>query len=142
VGLFLFTLIFSGGITMKAHIYVDVSGGMIDHGGAKALVDQLADHLRKYADQVSLFEFDMDVRPYPSGGGGGGTSFTAVMRHAENAKADVVYVVTDGYGEEIKPADPKSWSWFLYNNKWFIAPPGSTTYQFDNAGRIHPAVPR
>lgn len=54
--------------------------------------------------------------------GFGGTSFTCIEQYiqSEVAKgarmASAVFVLTDGYGDNINPVNPKRWHWFLSEN--------------------------
>jgi len=55
--------------------------------------------------------------------GGGGTSFSCIEKKIQSLiqteKIKVypgVFVITDGYGSHVKPAEPKKWYWFLSEN--------------------------
>ena len=73
---------------------------------------------------LRLFCFDTDVyeTDITSGKlyGFGGTSFTVIEEHIQNLcqKEKVkypkaIFVITDGYGDYVKPQYPKNWFWFL-----------------------------
>jgi|TARA_R110000787_G_scaffold336_3_gene1183 hypothetical protein len=55
--------------------------------------------------------------------GGGGTTFTCIEEaiqtkmEDDNVKhPDVVYIITDGYGNAVNPQHPEKWHWFLTND--------------------------
>lgn len=55
--------------------------------------------------------------------GGGGTDFHILESHIQEVTKKegkpypkAIFVITDGYGDEIKPAKPKNWYWFLTEN--------------------------
>ena len=73
--------------------------------------------------------------------GFGGTSFIAIEEHIQfmlkNKKVkkypSAVFVITDGYGNSVKPAKPNKWYWFLTSNgsKHFI-PKESKIFSLNN----------
>lgn len=73
---------------------------------------------------VRLFTFDTEVKEttIKSGKiyGGGGTSFSCIeqaiqrkMKKDEVEYPKAVFVITDGYGDSVKPEKPENWHWFL-----------------------------
>lgn len=73
---------------------------------------------------VRLFCFDTTVQETTLESrkiyGGGGTSFSIMEKHIQNEISktgvkypEAVFVITDGYGDNIKPAVPSKWYWFI-----------------------------
>ena len=54
--------------------------------------------------------------------GGGGTSFRIIESHIQTlistngCKYPEVFVITDGWGDMVKPKFPQKWHWFLTDN--------------------------
>lgn len=53
---------------------------------------------------------------------GGGTSFAIIERHIQRCVQtegieypEAVFLITDGYGDEVQPQKPQNWYWFLTN---------------------------
>lgn len=77
---------------------------------------------------VKAFSFDTQVHEVDLKKGhirgGGGTSFSVLESYIQKAiKAgksakypEAVFVITDGYGDNIRPERPKNWYWFLSTN--------------------------
>ena len=97
---------------------------------------------------IELFCFD--TRVYPTSlktgklYGFGGTSFSCIDRYVNKhyinnpknkhkGKKTFVWVLTDGYGDDIDPKYPKNWFWFLtpYNSTCCI-PSQSKTFKLSN----------
>lgn len=83
--------------------------------------------------QVRLFCFDEDVKETTLESkkvyGGGGTSFKIIEEHIQSIiqkegieYPEAVFIITDGAGDEVKPAKPEKWYWFLtpYSNKGLV----------------------
>lgn len=76
--------------------------------------------LKLYCFDTSVYEVDISKRQLY---GFGGTSFEILEQRiqqeikTEGVKyPDAVFVITDGYGDYIKPEKPKNWHWFLTNH--------------------------
>ncbi|WP_141578955.1 hypothetical protein [Actinomadura sp. WMMA1423] len=95
-------------------VALDTSGSMPD-----GVVGWLAELVGRIdGTETEWIAFDAAVKPFRPGEplrGGGGTSFEAVRRHVEgrDEPADAVIVVTDGYADPIRPADPGRWIWLI-----------------------------
>ncbi|TYC18405.1 hypothetical protein FXF65_01175 [Actinomadura syzygii] len=68
--------------------------------------------------ETEWLSFDAAVNPFRPGEpmyGGGGTDFGAIQRHVEtkDQSPDAVIVVTDGYADPIRPAEPEKWIWLI-----------------------------
>ena len=92
---------------------------------------------------VRLFCFDTAVQETTLASrqvyGGGGTAFSIIENHIqmlmkkESCKYPSVFVITDGYGDHIRPAEPDKWHWFLteYSTKSYI-PSTCNFYELTN----------
>jgi len=100
--------------------FIDASGSMWDETDRMvALVKSLPQS--KFAAQIC--SFDCEVYPLDSAMseifGGGGTSFEILETYLQNLVADgnsypdVVFVLTDGYGDDVFPMFPERWTWLL-----------------------------
>ena len=93
--------------------------------------------------KLRLHTFDTRVHPTDLKSrkivGGGGTSFTALEKYIQETikeesipYPDVVFVLTDGYGNYIKPEFPTRWHWFLsrgISGHTFCLP--ATSFKYD-----------
>lgn len=110
---------------IKVRFYQDTSGscyGFRDRffEAARSLPDDRFD--------IELFCFDTQVYPASLEEGKlygfGGTSFRILEEHIQSQlrsgeiskHPEAVFVITDGYGDEIKPAQMDKWHWFLSDN--------------------------
>jgi predicted metal-dependent peptidase len=100
--------------------FIDASGSMWDETDRMvALVKSLPQS--KFAAQIC--SFDCEVYPLDSTMseifGGGGTSFEILETYLQNLVAagnsypDIVFVLTDGYGDDVFPMFPERWTWLL-----------------------------
>ncbi len=72
--------------------------------------------------------------------GGGGTSFNVLEAYVQNYKKtknngkypDACFVITDGYGDYIKPEFPKNWYWFLSTTCKSYIPAECNIYQLSD----------
>lgn len=106
----------------KIHIWFfqDTSGSCTD---LAERFFKAAKSIPKNKFQVQMFCFDTQVykTDLESGKlyGFGGTSFSCinsfVIKHERdfNIKPHAIFVITDGYGDDIKPKNPEKWHWFL-----------------------------
>ena len=82
--------------------------------------------LRLFSFDTKVYDVNIeDGKVY----GGGGTSFVILERAIQSAiKAnkckypEAVFVLTDGYGDHVKPEFPKRWYWFLSVNARYCIP--------------------
>jgi predicted metal-dependent peptidase len=118
---------------IKIYFFLDTSGSC---WGYKDRFFSAVSSLPSEKFDVRLFCFDTkvaEVSPKQNGKvsvyGGGGTSLAVleetIQQHIQNGEKypDGVFVITDGYGEAVKPEKPKNWYWFLtdYSTKKFIS---------------------
>lgn len=107
----------------------------------------LADRFWKAASSLPEWRFDIklfcfDTQVYPTSFkekklyGFGGTSFSVIETYiqTEMKKAnterypDAVFLITDGYGDAVKPQMPKRWYWFLSESYKSCIPKESPTF--------------
>jgi len=138
-----FTTDIPGSIIIDSHIaprkyrcyfYVDNSGSCANW--AKKFCNVSAS-LDEKLFEVKLFSFDTKVYEVEKQNnlyrlyGGGGTSFEVVVNHlqSQEEKADIVIVLTDGFGEQVFPKNKKIWNWLLTEC--------GTASSLDRAGNIY-----
>lgn len=103
-------------------VAIDASGSMPDEVIKK--IATLVGSIRN--TKAHWLWFDATVGPFKPGEpicGGGGTSFQPIADYVEgnlaldgekfNQRVDAVVVVTDGYANPIRPADPAKWIWLV-----------------------------
>lgn len=112
---------------LKVHFYLDTSGSCWH---LKDRFFSIASSLPKHRFEVQLFCFDTVVVPTDLEGrkihGGGGTSFVVLEQYIQHliakskieggkkvAYPDAVWVLTDGYGDQVKVEKPENWYWFI-----------------------------
>lgn len=89
---------------------------------------------------VRLFTFDTSTKEIPLNStriyGGGGTSFKTIERKiqsiikSEKCKyPDATFIITDGYGDKVKPQYPERWNWFLTTSATHYIPEESNIYK-------------
>jgi len=73
--------------------------------------------VKMHCFDTQVYEVDMEERKLQ---GFGGTSFDCLEKYVQNYCAtngvpypEAVWVVTDGYGDEVNPQVPEKWFWFL-----------------------------
>jgi hypothetical protein len=71
--------------------------------------------------------------------GFGGTSFQCIERYVQNyikkegqKYPKAVFVITDGYGDNVNPEIPRNWYWFLSNDYRHCIPKESNVFQLKN----------
>lgn len=116
--------------------FLDSSGSCI---GYKNQFFSLAASIPKDKFNVTLYSFDtrvykLDIKS-KSVQGGGGTSFQPMENTIQNGikndpdyrgkYPDLVFVLTDGYGDTIRPALPKNWYWLMTEDYTSYVPKGS-----------------
>lgn len=83
---------------------------------------------------IKLFSFDTIVKEVDLDSGkiygGGGTSFRIIEQTIKTFERypDSVWIITDGYGDNVKPEFPKRWHWFLSENYTYYIPKESNIY--------------
>lgn len=106
---------------IEVWFFLDTSGSCWD---LKDRFFAAAESLPEKRFDVRLFCFDTSVEETTLKSrkiyGGGGTSFDILEKHVVNLMAkeskahpEAVFVITDGYGNRIRPSQPKRWHWFL-----------------------------
>jgi len=106
---------------IKVFFFLDTSGSC---WGFKDRFFAAAESLPTERFDVRLFCFDTVVKETTLASkkiyGGGGTSFYILEQHIqavmnqENCKyPEAVFVITDGYGDSIRPQKPAGWYWFI-----------------------------
>lgn len=116
--------------------FQDVSGSCVH------LIDRFfkaANSIPKERFNIRIFTFDTDVSEIdiknPKIKIGGGTSFSIIEQYIqfiikqEKIKyPDAVFIITDGYGNVVKPEKPQNWHWFLSSNYKKFIPNNSNSY--------------
>jgi predicted metal-dependent peptidase len=125
---------------IKVYFFLDTSGSCWNlkdrfFAAAESLPDKRFD--------IRLFCFDTTVQETTLASrkiyGGGGTSFRimeeAIQKEIKKGEKypDGVFVITDGYGDKVNPAEPKRWYWFLtgYNTRSYI-PQDSAVFNLED----------
>jgi predicted metal-dependent peptidase len=109
---------------IKVWFYLDTSGSCFH---LKERFFTAASSLSKTKFDVRLFCFDTKVYETSLSTrkiyGGGGTSFNIIEKQIQNEirltnkkYPDAVFVLTDGFGDNIHPEKPQNWHWFLVNH--------------------------
>lgn len=109
---------------IKVWFYLDTSGSCYH---LKERFFSAASSLNKARFDVRLFCFDTKVYETSLATrkiyGGGGTAFSIIEKQIQseikstNTKyPDAVFVLTDGFGDNIHPEKPQNWHWFLVNH--------------------------
>jgi len=124
---------------IRVDFYMDTSGSCI---GMKDRFFKAAASLPDVRFDVRLHCFD--TRCYDTTlesqkmYGGGGTSFDCIESDVQKrCKKDnekypaAIFVLTDGYGDEIQPENPEAWYWFVTNGYFNYIPEESHKYNLD-----------
>lgn len=100
--------------------YLDTSGSCWN---LKDRFFTAAESLPEWRFKVRLFCFDTEIQETTLQSkkvyGGGGTSFSILEEHIQSEMNRgerhpmAVFVITDGYGDQIRPAKQDRWHWFL-----------------------------
>lgn len=116
--------------------FLDASGSCISF---KNQFFSLANSIPKDKFNINLYSFDTSVYKLdiknPKVYGGGGTSFAPIERAIQkdvlsekNFKGkypDLVFVLTDGYGDRVTPEKPKNWFWLMTEDYTHYVPTNS-----------------
>jgi hypothetical protein len=89
---------------------------------------------------IRLFCFDTAVRETTLKSkqvyGGGGTSFViieqAIQKCSKKKYPKAVFIISDGYGDLVKPQYPERWHWFLTTNYTHCINPKSNVYKLSD----------
>lgn len=106
---------------IKVFFFLDTSGSCY---GYKERFFEAALSLPTERFDIRLFCFDTAVQETTLESrkiyGGGGTSFHIIEAHIQKVITaekclypEAVFLITDGYGDTVKPAQPDKWYWFL-----------------------------
>jgi predicted metal-dependent peptidase len=101
--------------------FLDTSGSCWD---LKDRFFSAAESIPEKRFKVRLFCFDTRVEETTLESrkiyGGGGTSFKIIEQHIQNIikkennkYPQAIFVISDGYGDNVYPAQPAKWHWFL-----------------------------
>jgi len=124
---------------IRVDFYMDTSGsciGMKDRffKAAASLPEERFD-VRLYCFDTRCYDTTLESKKME---GGGGTSFQCIeddiqercQKNGEKYPV-AVFVLTDGYGDEISPEDPEAWYWFVTNGYYNYIPKESKKYNLD-----------
>ncbi len=123
--------------------FIDASGSVFNlQDRFFALVQSLPSHL--YDIELCSFDtlvYQLDIRE-PVVRGGGGTSFRILEDYLKAPSSgretlrmrypDVVFVLTDGFGDKVCPRHPDRWHWLLTTDYEELIPPGSVKYLLED----------
>lgn len=109
---------------ISVFFFLDTSGSCISLAGrffsAAHSLDPKKFEIRLFCFDTQVVETSLETKKVY---GGGGTSFdileTAIQRIINSEKKKypkAVFVITDGYGNNVHPQKPKNWYWFLSAN--------------------------
>lgn len=105
-------------------LYLDVSGSCFnlrhDFFCASLTIPKDRIKMRTFCFDTKINEVNLSEHKLIMGGG---TSFSIIENHiqtemklSKTKKHPVVFVFSDGYGDNVKPSQPKNWHWFLDNS--------------------------
>jgi hypothetical protein len=120
---------------INVFFFLDTSGSCINYAHRFFTA---ANSLPKDKFDIKLFCFDTcvvetDIKS-SNVYGGGGTSFSIMEKKIQEEKLKTkkypkaVFVITDGYGDAVKPEFPARWHWFLTDNYTRLIPSNSFKY--------------
>jgi hypothetical protein len=120
--------------------FLDTSGSCINLAGR---FFKAAKSLNPDKFNIRLFCFDTKVEETSLKSnkiyGGGGTSFSIIENKIQNIiKSEnkkypkAVFIITDGYGNNVSPEKPEKWYWFLSTNYTHYIPMQSKTYKLSD----------
>jgi predicted metal-dependent peptidase len=116
---------------VKAWFFIDVSGSCIDMAPrflkAIASIPPHIFDIRTFVFDIRVTEVDpktVEVRDL-----GGGTSFRAINDYVNSntpikSDLDAIFVITDGYGDDFIPKNPKDWTFILSQDFYVSLPTG------------------
>lgn len=106
---------------IRVSFFLDTSGSCISYAErffkAARTLDPRRFDVKLYCFDTRVYETDLKTgKVY----GGGGTSFSIIERRIQAEMAErgsayphAVWVLSDGYGNDVHPEKPKRWHWFL-----------------------------
>ena len=106
---------------IRVSFFLDTSGSCINYATrffrAAGTLDPRKFDVKLYCFDTTVYETDLKSgKVY----GGGGTSFSIIERRIQkemdqkgSAYPDAVWILSDGWGDNVKPEKPKRWHWFL-----------------------------
>lgn len=107
---------------IKLHFYLDVSGSCV-HLKERFFKAAMSLNPKHFDISLNVFNtsvFAVDIKNPESCPVGGGTDFDIIeediqrhMRETGSKYPDAVWVITDGYGNNVYPEKPDRWYWFL-----------------------------
>lgn len=119
--------------------FLDTSGSCFHLGerffSAALTLDPKKFNIRLFCFDVAVVETDIKGQKLY---GGGGTSFSAIEAHIKSIVEkgtkypQAVFIITDGMGNNVKPAFPKRWHWFLTEKYTNFIPPESHIYMLSD----------
>jgi hypothetical protein len=122
---------------LDAVFFLDASGSCYDMADrffkAAASVPRKTFNIHLCSFDTRVYELDVNK---PQMQGGGGTSFRIMEDYIQGQIAcgkmkkypDVVFVITDGYGDDIRPEKPKKWFFLMTEKAFHCLPPESTKF--------------
>ena len=105
-------------------LYLDVSGSCAnlrnDFYCASLTIPQDRIKMRTFCFDTKITEVNLKDKKLISGGG---TSFYIIQEHIDRElkhkkKHPVIFVFTDGYGDNVQIKEPKKWHWFIDGGDW------------------------
>lgn len=106
---------------IRVSFFLDTSGSCISYATrffrAAGTLDPRKFEIKLYCFDTRVYDTDLkSAKVY----GGGGTSFSIIekriqkeMSEKETGYPDAVWVLSDGWGDNVHPEKPKRWHWFL-----------------------------
>lgn len=125
---------------IEVYFFQDTSGSC---AGFRDRFFAAANTLPRDKFKIRMFCFDTQVyeTSLDSGKlyGFGGTSFDILEAHIQATMKregikypEAIFVITDGYGNQIKPEFPKKWYWFLSENHTYCIPKECNIHMLEN----------
>ena len=105
-------------------LYLDVSGSCAnlrnDFYCASLTIPQDRIKMRTFCFDTKITEVNLKDKKLVSGGG---TSFYIIQQHIDRElkhkkKHPVIFVFTDGYGDNVQIKEPRKWHWFIDGGNW------------------------
>ena len=115
-------------------LYMDTSGSCIDLAprffSAAASLPVKFFNARLFCFDTQVYETDVKSKKVY---GGGGTAFDIIQMHISDQqdRPDFVFVITDGYGNQVKPERPDRWHVFLTTEDKSCFPDNCIFHSFD-----------
>lgn len=106
---------------IRVSFFLDTSGSCISYAQrffqAARTLDPKRFDVKLYCFDTRVYETDLKSATVY---GGGGTSFSIIERKIQSeidknstSYPDAVWVLSDGWGDNVRPENPKRWHWFL-----------------------------